>query len=73
MFFYLSYGVRYRNQPYPGGKSIDGSTQCDFLDIVDGVLLQWYSGFDATLCMNSPDPQACSCNNVRYVTLFVPL
>ena len=31
---------------------------------MDKILLQWYSGFDATLCHNSGDPTACACNNV---------
>ena len=36
----------------------------DLLDLADGILLQWYSGFDATLCRNTDDPMACACNNV---------
>ena len=53
--------VKYRMQPYPGGREIDGSTQYNLLDMVDGILLQWYSGFDATLCMHSTDPKVSFC------------
>jgi hypothetical protein len=56
--------VKWRNQPYPGGQAIDGSTQVDLMDQIDGVLLQWYSGFDAALCRHSPDAKVCACNNV---------
>ena len=34
--------VKYRKQPYAGGKAIAGSTQVDLMDVADGVLLQWY-------------------------------
>jgi len=56
--------VKWRKQPYAGGKPIDGPQQFDLLNMVDGVLLQWYSGFDASLCMNAKDPKACTCDNV---------
>merc|ERR1719443_566858 len=56
--------VKYRKQPYAGGKPIDGTNQVDVLDLADAVLLQWYSGFDAALCANLDDPKACSCDNV---------
>jgi len=56
--------VKWRKQPYPGGKPIDGPQQFDLLEMVDGVLLQWYSGFDAALCIFSDDPKACTCDNV---------
>jgi hypothetical protein len=56
--------VKYRMQPYEGGKPIDGSSQVNVLDLADAVLLQWYSGFDASLCANTDDPKACSCDNV---------
>jgi hypothetical protein len=36
----------------------------DLLDLADGILLQWYSGFDASLCEHSDDPMSCACNNV---------
>jgi hypothetical protein len=39
--------------------------QRDLLAMADGVLLQWYSGFDATLCSNSKDPKACTCDNIE--------
>jgi len=55
--------VKYRKQPYAGGKAIAGSTQVDLMDVADGVLLQWYSGFDASLCKHGP-AGSCSCNNV---------
>ena len=51
-------------QPYPGGKAISGDVQANLLDLADGILLQWYSGFDAALCLHSADPHACSCDNV---------
>jgi len=48
---------KYRKHTYEG-------TEVDVLQKADGVLLQWYSGFDAGLCMHSPDSSACACNNV---------
>jgi hypothetical protein len=36
----------------------------DLLELADGILLQWYSGFDASLCANSHNPMDCACNNV---------
>jgi len=33
------------------------------MDLVDGILLQWYSGFDAALCHHSPNSKACTCDN----------
>jgi len=56
--------VKWRKQPYAGGRDIDNGQQFDLLEMVDGVLLQWYSGFDAALCMMSDDPKACTCDNV---------
>jgi hypothetical protein len=51
--------VKYRKQNVgPNGAEVD------LLDLADGVLLQWYSGFDAALCRNSDDPMACACDNV---------
>merc|ERR1719359_2745162 len=40
--------------------------QVDLLDLADGILLQWYSGFDAALCENtySPSSKACTCDNI---------
>jgi len=31
--------------------------------MVDGVMVQWYSGFDAALCLHSTNPQDCMCDN----------
>lgn len=56
--------VKWRKQPYPGGQPIDGSGTYDLLEMVDGVMVQWYSGFDAALCLQSPDKEACMCDNV---------
>jgi len=50
--------VRWAKQTYEGQQS-------DMLEEADGALLQWYSGFDATLCQNSKDPKACTCDNVQ--------
>jgi hypothetical protein len=59
--------AKYRMQPYKGGKAIvSGSTQqFDLLEMADSVLLQWYSGFDASLCENSDDPNRCKCDNIE--------
>jgi len=51
--------VKYRKQKVGADKA-----EVDLLELADGILLQWYSGFDAALCRNSKDPQACSCDNV---------
>lgn len=56
--------AKWRMQPYPGGKPIEGNNQYNLLELVDGVMLQWYSGFDAALCLHSTDPKACLCDNV---------
>jgi len=48
--------VKYRKQ------TIDGK-EVDLLDLADGVLLQWYSGFDASLCDLASDPKDCTCDN----------
>lgn len=42
-----------------------GGSDVDFLEMVDGVLLQWYSGFDAGLCSRQDDPKSCTCDNVE--------
>jgi hypothetical protein len=58
--------VKYRKQPYEGGTPIEGETQVDLLELADGILLQWYSGFDAALCKNGGehiDPKSCTCDN----------
>merc|ERR1719238_2684312 len=49
--------VKYRKQTSLG-------QDVDLLDLADGILLQWYSGFDAALCANSDNPADCQCNNV---------
>ena len=49
--------VKYRKHTYEG-------VEVDLLDEAHAILLQWYSGFDAGLCMHSDDPMACACNNV---------
>jgi hypothetical protein len=49
--------VKYRNHTYAG-------EEVDLLEVAHAVLLQWYSGFDAGLCMQSPDKMACACNNM---------
>jgi len=57
--------IKYGDQPYPGGKQIDGDKVVNFLQMCDGILLQWYSGYDASLCLNTPEsPMNCACNNV---------
>lgn len=35
------------------------------MDATDGILLQWYSGFDGALCSLVDDPHACTCDNVE--------
>jgi len=51
--------VKYRKQTSLG-------QQVDLLDLADGILLQWYSGFDAALCENtySPTSKSCTCDNI---------
>merc|ERR1719453_368838 len=51
--------VKYRKQTSLG-------QQVDLLDLADGILLQWYSGFDAALCENtySASSKACTCDNI---------
>merc|ERR1712224_871025 len=48
--------VKFRKQ------TIDGK-EVDLLDMADGILLQWYSGFDASLCSITNDPKDCTCDN----------
>jgi len=48
--------VKFRKQ------TIDGQ-QVDILDMADAILLQWYSGFDASLCSLTNDPKHCQCDN----------
>jgi len=48
--------VKWRKQTYAG-------QDVDLLEMSDGILLQWYSGFDASLCLHSDDPTSCTCHN----------
>lgn len=58
-------GMYMRNEFIKWRKhSIQGEER-DLLEMADGVLLQWYSGFDAALCINSKDPKACTCDNIE--------
>jgi len=54
-----------RNEFVKWRKHYIGGQERDLLEMADSMLLQWYSGFDAALCMNSDDPHACSCDNVE--------
>ena len=53
-----------RNEYVKYRKQTSFGTEVDLLELADGVLLQWYSGFDAALCANSDDTSNCQCNNV---------
>ena len=53
-----------RNEYIEHRKNTFGGEEVDLLDMADGILLQWYSGFDASLCDHSDDPKACTCDNV---------
>jgi len=48
--------VKYRKQTFEG-------KQVDLLDLADGILLQWYSGFDSSLCSLTGNPKDCQCDN----------
>merc|ERR1719191_1060178 len=37
--------------------------EVDLLDLADGILLQWYSGFDAALCEATWPSKSCTCDN----------
>jgi len=50
--------VKWRKNTYEG-------VQFDLLQATDGMLLQWYSGFDGSLCVLVDDPHACTCDNVE--------
>jgi len=52
-----------RNEYVKWRKNTFESTEVDLMEMVDAILLQWYSGFDAALCMNHDDPKACACDN----------
>merc|ERR1719262_808023 len=49
--------VKYRKQTSLG-------QEVDLLDLADGILLQWYSGFDAALCDATWPSKSCTCDNV---------
>jgi hypothetical protein len=49
-----------RNEYAKYAKHTFAGEQVDLLELSDGILLQWYSGFDATLCHNSGDPTSRS-------------
>jgi len=49
--------VKYREQTSLG-------QQVDLLDLADGILLQWYSGFDAALCEATYPSKSCTCDNI---------
>merc|ERR1712118_69903 len=49
--------VKYRKQTSFG-------QEVDLLDLADGILLQWYSGFDAALCDATFPSKSCTCDNV---------
>merc|ERR1712139_18339 len=53
-----------RNEYVKYRKQTSFGQEVDLLDLADGILLQWYSGFDAALCANSPNPKACTCDNM---------
>lgn len=53
-----------RNEYVKWRKHTFDGEEVDLMKIVDGVLLQWYSGFDANLCNLSDDPKACACDNL---------
>lgn len=54
-----------RNEYVKWRKHTFDGEEVDILKKVDGILLQWYSGFDASLCRLSKDPHACTCDNVQ--------
>merc|ERR1719262_296468 len=49
--------VKYRKQTSLG-------QEVDLLDLADGILLQWYSGFDAALCDATWPSKSCTCDNI---------
>jgi len=50
--------IKWRHNTYEG-------TDFDLLEGTDGMLLQWYSGFDGSLCSLVDDPHACTCDNIE--------
>jgi len=54
-----------RNEYVKYRKQTSFGKEVDLLDLADGILLQWYSGFDAALCKHMPlDSKACTCDNI---------
>jgi len=54
-----------RNEYGKYRKQTSLGEEVDLLDLADGVLLQWYSGFDAALCTNTDaSSKACTCDNM---------
>jgi len=53
-----------RNEYVKYRKQTSFGQEVDLLELADGILLQWYSGFDAALCQHSSDPKACTCDNM---------
>jgi len=56
-----------RNEYVKWRKNTYESQPVDLMEMVDSILLQWYSGFDASLCTNVDDPKACTCDNVELM------
>ena len=53
-----------RNEYVKYRKQTSFGAEVDLLDLADGIMLQWYSGFDAALCSNTGNVADCQCNNV---------
>merc|ERR1739847_180419 len=54
-----------RNEYVKWRKQTSLGKEVDLLEMADNVMLQWSSGFDASLCRHSDDPKTdCGCNNV---------
>merc|ERR1719456_1025451 len=54
-----------RNEYVKYRKQTSFGQEVDLLDLADGIMLQWYSGFDAALCKNTPlDSKSCWCDNI---------
>merc|ERR1712100_537136 len=54
-----------RNEYVKYRKQTSFGQEIDLLDLADGILLQWYSGFDAALCTNAPlESKSCWCDNI---------
>jgi hypothetical protein len=57
-----------RNEYVENRKQTINGAEVDLLKTADGILLQWYSGFDAGLCQHAGQPgvpkMSCACNNI---------